>query len=224
MPRAGPTASVQRRWRPLPIVFRANARELTRVCTLDFCLKLRVLAGTVLLEKKMVVNSDDSPQAEGRHQIVIQALDPGDLRLIEPLWKELNDHHLERSTDFADHYRTLTFDQRIKRFFTHQKRILIEVACDELTKDIIGYCISSVDYEIRGRIESLYFRPAYRNQGIGSRLVRSALRYLEDSKTTDISVDVAAGNEEAFAFYARFGFALRMHVLELQKAAGPDSL
>ena len=47
-------------------------------------------------------------------------------------------------------------------------------------KKHIGYCISTINLELVGEIESLYLEKEYRNQGIGEELMNRALTYLNE--------------------------------------------
>lgn len=138
--------------------------------------------------------------------------------LLKPLWEELNRHHLERAKDFRGHFSTFTFEARKRRLLAEGSRLFIEVAVDEdqgsaVAGETVGYCISSICEKGTGEVESLYIRAPFRRMGIGDRFMKDAMQFFDKSGISDVSIKVAAGNEEAFAFYARYGFAPRIHVL-----------
>ena len=157
-----------------------------------------------------------SSGVSGKLNIEFQTLSSVELNRIKPLWQELNKHHLEKSADFKDHYRYFTFEERIKVLVVAEKQLYVRIAVNRADGGMVGYCVSSIDAERTGRIESLYIRKGFRKFGIGGTLVKEALRYFQSNGMLDVTVDVAAGNEEAFAYYACFSFAPRMHVLKLK--------
>lgn len=151
--------------------------------------------------------------------VAYRVLPAAELERIKPLWLELNRHHYESSRAFKDHFRGQTFEKRTKALFTNEKQLFIEIATDVKSTKPIGYCVSSIDNEHRGEIESLYVLLPYRTRGVGGRLVKDALQHLSDNGVHEVSVAVAAGNEDAFSFYGKFGFAPRMHILRLSRSA-----
>lgn len=64
--------------------------------------------------------------------VQFEVLQPDQLGRIEPLWLELNRHHLVRSANFKGHFRTLTFEQRCKKLLAPGKRLFIEIAVTQL--------------------------------------------------------------------------------------------
>jgi GNAT superfamily N-acetyltransferase len=74
--------------------------------------------------------------------------------------------------------------------------------------------VSSIDANKVGGIESLFVEESYRGLGIGDALIKSALFWMDEKGAETKMVSVAAGNEEAFRFYARYGFRPRRTVLE----------
>jgi ribosomal protein S18 acetylase RimI-like enzyme len=100
-----------------------------------------------------------------------ELLDP-----VEPLWKKLNELHKEVSPHFTEKYRHRTFAERkIKLLKKAKKSILrIDLARDLNSNHFVGYCISTVNQEKIGEIESIYIEPKYQKQGIGDNLMRKA--------------------------------------------------
>ncbi len=135
---------------------------------------------------------------------------------IEQLWLGLNQQHLESSPDFKSYYQKLTFENR-KAFLLQKSQngaLYVELAEDESAGRFVGYCVSSLDKNRVGGIESLYVEAAYRGLGIGDALIKSSLAWMDIKGAETKLVSVAAGNEEAFKFYARYGFRPRRTVLE----------
>ncbi len=134
---------------------------------------------------------------------------------VEPLWRKLNKHHQGKSTYFAEHFARFTFAER-RQDLEHKAEVgalLVEIARDRETGDHAGYCVSSVDGEGVGEIDSLFVEADYRGRGVGDLLISRALAWLEERGARDTKIVVAYGNEEVLAFYARYGFYPRTYVL-----------
>ncbi len=130
------------------------------------------------------------------------------------LWERLNKHHKERSPCFKGYYEAMTFAKRKAMFLQKATRgkMLVELAFDGDQR--VGYCITSLDAEKTGEVESIYVLEEYRGRGIGDRLMRSALAWMQQNGAIKKTVIVAAGNEQAFSFYDRYGFHVRKTMLE----------
>ena len=138
------------------------------------------------------------------------------LDLIRSLWQELNDHHTKVSLHFSNAFATTTFEARKESLIANAIRegLLVDIAIDSETGREIGYCISCLRTERWGTIESLYVKPEFRNTGIGQTLMERALNWLETKKVVEKTIAVVYGNEQTFAFYARFGFHPRITTLK----------
>lgn len=133
---------------------------------------------------------------------------------IEPLWRELNSHHHERSTNFKVHFSSFTFAERSKKLLEMDK--LVVFAAKENSK-FVGYCIASSD-DGAGEIDSLYVKPQFQGTSLGMLLTESAISWLSGLDCRQISVFVAEGNEDAIPFYEKFGFKKRFHVLQIKNS------
>jgi len=125
---------------------------------------------------------------------------------IKPLWEKLNEHHRLSSPHFSNYYERFTFEKRCEKFRNDDLAVRIEVATDDTRSQYAGYCISTIDGNGRGEIDSLFVEEDYRGEGIGDTLVRSALSWFDGEGAAVRSIVVAAGNDEAAAFYERYGF------------------
>ncbi len=74
----------------------------------------------------------------------------------------------------------------------------------EHNEKIIGFCIVIHKEGREARIEALYVFPEYQNKGIGSKLIKKAIRWLGDDKK--IYVNVVEYNSKAINFYKKYGF------------------
>jgi ribosomal protein S18 acetylase RimI-like enzyme len=140
----------------------------------------------------------------------------GMLDEIKPLWEALNEHHCQRSTYFKQHYRGMTFEKRkadlLKKAAGGELRV--DLAIEEASGQNVGYCVSSLNREKTGEIESILVDAAYRGLGIGDALIKKALAWMEQKGAVEKIVEVGVGNGQAFGFYARYGFLPRKTVLK----------
>jgi diamine N-acetyltransferase len=136
---------------------------------------------------------------------------------IKPLWEQLNIYHCSRSEHFKSHYKAMTFEKRktdILKKTLGGGELRVDLAVDEATGKGVGFIVSSVNAEKVGEIESVYMDAAYRRMGVGGKLMRSALAWLDHKGAVEKIVEVSVGNEVAWGFYERFGFKPRKTVLK----------
>lgn len=140
--------------------------------------------------------------------------DEKDINFIESLWKKLNRHHEAKSNHFKGKYQAFTFEKRSKELLckAQQGCLRIELAKDRESDAYIGYCVSSVVDEI-GEIESIYIEENHRGNGVGATLMENAIRWMDGKNVIQKKIQVAGGNEEALAFYERYGFVISAYVL-----------
>ncbi len=137
------------------------------------------------------------------------------LYLIQPLWEGSRTYHKNKSKYFADIYANKRFQDRVNEL-TDDSKVGMKV---NLVKNIdtgqyIGYCISTINKEMIGEIDSLYVEKEYRKQGIGSQLMERALEWLDKNKVKSKIVSIGDGNENIIDFYNRYGFHIRKIILE----------
>lgn len=138
------------------------------------------------------------------------------LPVIKPLWEGLNAHHQARSPYFKEEYGIFTFEIRLAFFAEKAIHSTLHVHCaaDADSDQLVGYCVSSLEANGTGELESLFVHEDYRKCGVADCLVRSALAWMDQNGAREKKVMVAAGNEEAFGFYSRYGFFPRMTILK----------
>jgi ribosomal protein S18 acetylase RimI-like enzyme len=137
------------------------------------------------------------------------------LDLVQPLWEKLNKHHEAQSNYFADRFKNLTFDMRKNKFINDDtSKVRIDLIKDVDQDTYIGYCISTVNKELVGEIDSLYIEQEYRKYGFGDKLMKSALEWLDSNQARIKIIGVAEGNEKALEFYQKYGFYKRRVILE----------
>lgn len=137
------------------------------------------------------------------------------LEFVEPLWKKLNDHHMQNSIHFKEKFKKFSFkDRREVIEKSEDKQVLITLAKDIIKDKYIGYVIASISKESIGEIDSIYIEDDYRGLKIGDTLMKNSLDWIRNNGVIRIKIGVASGNEEAFKFYARYGFFTRTTILE----------
>ena len=143
----------------------------------------------------------------------------GDVNLlddIKELWEALNEHHKEKSLHFKEFYNMFSFDTRkadlIKQ--AQNKHMQVVIALDDEVQIRVGHCISSVDNDNTGEIDSIFVLHSYRGFGIGEQLMQKGLQWMDEMGADKKVVNVAAGNEQAFGFYEKYGFYPRRTMLE----------
>lgn len=137
---------------------------------------------------------------------------------VAPLWSKLRDHHLHLSTHFAAEIEQIDFAERRRSFLTKAEEgdLRVDVARITPAGPLVAYCVTTVDRNRVGEIESIFVEEDYRGRGIGERLLRLALAWLDELEVERKILYVASGNEEVIGFYKRHGF-LPQGVLLRQK-------
>jgi diamine N-acetyltransferase len=135
---------------------------------------------------------------------------------VEPLWHQLIKFMQQSSSYFQSYYKIITFEKRKKALLKKKGKgeIHINIAINGVSGKNVGYCISSLNEEKIGEIDSLLVTKTYRGLGIGSRLVADGLAWMDQKGALKKVVEVGQGNEKAFEFYGKFGFKLRKTILE----------
>jgi ribosomal protein S18 acetylase RimI-like enzyme len=125
---------------------------------------------------------------------------------ISPLWEEIKKYHVEKSPHFSKDINSKSFVSRKKELISKAKYLQVVIASNLKEEKDVGYCITTIDHENRGEIDSLFIKKQYRRQGIGKKLTKMALGWLNDKRVVDSSIIVAYGNEDVIDFYKSFGF------------------
>jgi len=146
--------------------------------------------------------------------------DESDLDKVRPLWEVLREHHQKKSIDFKIRYEKMSFNSRkadLLKKLEHGK-MRIDLALNPITKEPVGYCINTIVYEPapEGEIDSLLVQPDFRGNGIAEKLLNFAIEWFDSNNIVTRKIVVAAGNEEVFAFYKKFGFYHKFSTLEFK--------
>jgi ribosomal protein S18 acetylase RimI-like enzyme len=139
-----------------------------------------------------------------------------DCHVIRPLWERLNQQHASYPTPFSSEIAARRFAARLEalRAKGSDWSLRVEIASAIPGGPPIGYCVSSLSSTRVGEVDSLFVSPEYRRRRIASTLLQHALDWLRDGGAVQQRVVVFHANEEAVAFYRRFGFLPRNIELE----------
>ena len=140
-------------------------------------------------------------------------LDRSRLSEIEALWKELNAHHAQRSSNFKQYFDTLTFQDRIKQLL-YKENLSLFVSSDAGV--YVGYCIVTAERN-KGEIDSIYVKASHRGRRIAHELMGRAMEWLRMHDCSEIVIFVAEGNETVLSFYEKHGFSKRFTVMGKRK-------
>ncbi len=132
------------------------------------------------------------------------------------LWEQLNAHHISHSPHFPEQYVRKTFAARKAALLGKANGSVGVILALNAEGIPVSYCICTVQDRI-GEIDSLYVLPGYRSCGLGDLLMRMALAWLTEHGVTRTRLTVAAGNEQVFGFYAKYGFYPAKTVLEQEE-------
>ena len=94
-----------------------------------------------------------------------------------------------------------------KNVIKNQDNILL---CYEEYKILKGYIylkLTTADNKKGYLIDGLYVEETYRDNGIASKLIESALDMLKDNNVDFIDINVLAQNQKAINLYKKFGFS-----------------
>lgn len=130
------------------------------------------------------------------------------MNAIQALWERLNMHHRSVSTHFAQRYATYSFQQRRAELeaLDESGELHMALAYDTVSRRYIGYCMAYLSAWKTGEIISIFVDEAYRGAGVADTLMRTNLNWLDTNGAKSKTVNVVAGNERTYRFYARYGF------------------
>jgi GNAT superfamily N-acetyltransferase len=136
---------------------------------------------------------------------------------IEPLWCELRDVHSSRSIHFSEQVGDMEFESRKvdlleKSLGGHLLVQIVSLAGSDEQKDV-AYCVSTVMLNGIAEIDSIFVAEGFRHNGMGSKLLRGALDWIDEHDVKEVRTTVAWGNEDVLAFYQHHGLYPRSIVL-----------
>jgi ribosomal protein S18 acetylase RimI-like enzyme len=137
--------------------------------------------------------------------ITYNETDENDLELISDMWKKLIHHLQSKSKYFSMDYQNLLFETRKDQLknIAESGKLRLDIVKDG--ENYLAYSVSSIVDE-KGSIDSLYVDKQYRNDGIGNKLMKRALNWMELNDVPDFEILVSYGNENALKFYEKYDF------------------
>lgn len=135
------------------------------------------------------------------------------LDIVKPLWEKLNKQHGNLSTYFQHQFRETKFENRKSKFVS---KSITAINIDLIKKNelYIGYCISTINKDAVGEIESLFIEEEYRKLGLGDKLITRGLEWLNNNNVKSKIIAVAEGNEKVLEFYKKYNFYKRIIILQ----------
>lgn len=140
--------------------------------------------------------------------------DAGSIDLVEALWNLQRDFHVQIGSSFQSKCESVDFERRKSSLLGRSQGGALLVDRVHHKDEPVGYCISSVDSEGNGEIDSLYVVEHHRRAGLGTNLVRRSINWLDSHQATQIVMAVFAENLEALEFYQQLGISPRTILLE----------
>ena len=146
------------------------------------------------------------------------------LEAMLPLWRKLRAYHSPLLSRFSGDMPPYDFEARKQELLGKAAagKIHVELVSIPARASDIAYCVSTVTADGRGEVDSMFVEELFRGRGIGSELMRHALAWLESTGASTKVVTVAHGNEDALAFYQRFGFHPRAVLLQQSEETQPN--
>ncbi|MFH1288081.1 MAG: GNAT family N-acetyltransferase [bacterium] len=138
---------------------------------------------------------------------------------VAPLWNKLKKHHVEVSLHFLESISERTFEWRksilIKK--SEKGKLRVDLAKLSNSRTYIAYCVSTIDREGVGEIDSIFISKKYRNHGVGNFLMKRSLKWMDKFDVKSKFIIVLAGNEDVYPFYKKFGFVPAWSRLEYDR-------
>jgi diamine N-acetyltransferase len=141
--------------------------------------------------------------------------DGKDLELITPLREKTRQFHTERSIHFKKRITEISIQDTNKQILVQSSGgILLDLVEDLDVKELIGYCLTGINSNMNGEIFSIFIKPDYRRLGIGDKLIKQALTWMDKWGVKRKTLHIWAGNEEVIDFYRRYNFEVRSIIME----------
>jgi len=140
------------------------------------------------------------------HSLKITEGGPELLDAVGPLWEHLRTHHRGITRHFPERFDAMKWEERKSGLLKKSgpDRLRVFLAFDN--KNLIGYCVVSVDALGNGELDSLFIHETCRGKKVGEALAKKGLAWLKAFPAKEIVIQVAIGNERALPFYKKLGF------------------
>lgn len=134
--------------------------------------------------------------------------DSDDLKGIKPTWEKLTLHHAETSKYFKNYFSNYPFSIRESKLRKHGEggKTKIDLVIDDETNITYAHCISIIDCDGKGELESIYVDKDLRGMSFGKKLMNRSIEWFKENNIDEFTIEVAVGNEEILSFYENFGY------------------
>jgi len=143
-------------------------------------------------------------------------IDKKELDQIKDIWNKLRLQHQLKSRYFSKDYENIAFKDRKEQLLKKSEKWVLKVDLAFDNENIVGYCVSSVSND-RGEIDSIFIEEEYRSVGIGDKLMKRSLTWMDNMGVKNRKIQISVGNEDAIEFYSRYGFYPKHILLEQPK-------
>ena len=146
-------------------------------------------------------------------EIITKQITREEIEILRKPLVKLHEYHNCKSKHFYGRYPRITFEERIEEYRKNAKlgEYRIELLTGVETNNIIGFCIA-YSKKVSGKIEVLFIDEKYRRNGLGVKLMSSALEWFGENHINEIELTVVYGNE-AVSFYEKLGFYPRSIIM-----------
>lgn len=146
-------------------------------------------------------------------EIVSKLITLEEIEILRQPLEKLHQYHNSISTYFSGSYPRTTFEARIEDYRKNAAfgEYYIELLTDIETDSIIGFCIA-YSKKVSGKLEVLFVDEKFRGQGLGVKLMHSAMAWFHSKHIDEIELTVVYGNE-AVSFYEKLGFYPRSTIM-----------
>lgn len=105
-----------------------------------------------------------------------------------------------------------------KNFQEYMSRKYKSITLAGIIEDkIIGFTSAYINKHNEAFIEDLFVNDEYRNNLIGTELLKELLNWLKDNNANTIDVHISIGNEKVLDFYKKFGFKLTGYTMKIKE-------
>lgn len=124
------------------------------------------------------------------------------------LWELFIENQIQNAGEMADGIAAYLQSQRDGGLLakTSNGKLHIQLVYTSNHQEPIGFCITSLSSDRLGEVEALYVLDKYQGNNLGTKLMQTSLQWLEENNALEQKLIVAAGNEQVFSFYQKFGF------------------
>ncbi|MGG2016543.1 GNAT family N-acetyltransferase [Bacillus sp. S10(2024)] len=145
--------------------------------------------------------------------IINKQITLSEIEIIRNSLDKLHEYHNSKSKFFSGDYPRITFEERIEEYKKNSKygEYRIELLIESETDNILGFCIA-YSKKVSGKIEVLFVDEKYRRNGLGLKLMNSAMEWFKEKQIYEIELTVVYGNE-AVSFYKKLGFYPRSIIM-----------